>query len=84
MWRFVQISDQHLGSQIDGQWNNRFLCSMMPDVIRCLKRDLTGLQPEFILATGDLSSQQTRDAMFAARDLLDSLGFPYYPMGGQS
>lgn len=82
MWRFVQITDPHLGSQSDGQWNNRFLCSMMPDVMRCLKRDLAGLQPEFILATGDLASQQTRDAMFAARDLMDSLGFPYYPMGG--
>ena len=82
MWRFVQISDPHLGSQTDGEWNNRFLYSMMPDVIRCLKRDLAGLQPDFILATGDLSSQQTRDAMFAARDLMDSLGFPYYHLGG--
>lgn len=82
MWRFVQISDPHLGSQRDGQWNNGFICTMMPDVIRCLKRDLAQLRPEFILATGDLSSTQTRDGMYAARDLLDSLGFPYYPMGG--
>ena len=82
MWRFVQVSDTHLGSQRDGRWNNLFVCSMMPDVIRCLKRDLAALQPEFILATGDISSNQTRDGMFAARDLMDSLGFPYYPMGG--
>lgn len=82
MWQFVQISDPHLGSQFDGKWNNEFLCTMMPDVIRCLKRDLAEIEPDFILATGDISSKQTRDAMFAARDLMDSLGFPYYPMGG--
>ncbi len=82
MWRFVQLSDPHLGSQRDGVWNNAFICTMMPDVIRCLKDDLKELAPDFILATGDLSSHQTRDSMFAARDLLDSLGFPYYPMGG--
>ena len=82
MWRFVHISDPHLGSQTDGQWNNRFLCTMMPDVMRCLKRDLAKLKPDFLLVTGDIASQQTRDAMFAARDLMDGLGFPYYPMGG--
>ena len=82
MWRFIHLSDPHLGSQIDGKWNNRFTCTMMPDVIGCLRRDLAELDPDFILATGDIASQQTRDAMFAARDLMDSLGFPYYPMGG--
>jgi 3',5'-cyclic AMP phosphodiesterase CpdA len=82
MWRFVQVTDPHLGSTTDGVWNNGFICTMMPDVMRCLRRDLAGIKPEFILATGDISSQQTRDAMFASRDLMDSLGFPYYPMGG--
>ena len=82
LWRFVQISDPHLGSETDGEWNNGFICTMMPDVIRCLKRDLEGLAPDFILATGDISSHQTRDAMFASRDLMDSLNVPYYPMGG--
>ena len=55
---------------------------MMPDVMQCLRNDLAGIKPNFILATGDISSHQTRDAMFASRDLMDSLGFPYYPMGG--
>lgn len=82
LWRFVQISDPHLGSDTDGQWNNGFICTMMPDVMRCLRKDLAVLNPDFILATGDISSHQTRDAMFASRDLMDSLGFPYYPMGG--
>lgn len=82
MWRFVQVSDPHLGSYTDGRWNNNFICTMMPDVMRCLRRDLAKLQPDFILATGDLASRPTRDAMFAARDFMDWLGFPYYPMGG--
>ena len=82
LWRFVQVSDPHLGSQLDGRWNNHFICTMMPDVMRCLRRDLSRLKPDFILATGDLASDRTIDAMFAARDLMDSLGFPYYPMGG--
>ena len=82
MWRFVQITDPHLGSLTDGTWNNRFLCTMMPDVMRCLRRDLAKLEPEFILATGDLASQPTRDAVFAARDFMDWLGYPYFPMGG--
>jgi 3',5'-cyclic AMP phosphodiesterase CpdA len=82
MWRFVQVSDPHLGSRVDGRWNNNFLCTMMPDVIRCLRRDLAEVKPDFILATGDLASERSIDAIYAARDLLDSLGFPYYPMGG--
>lgn len=82
MWRFVHISDCHLGSRTDGEWNNHFICTMMPDVMSCLRRDLGKLRPDFILATGDIASEQTKDAMFAARDLMDSLGLPYYPMGG--
>lgn len=82
MWRFVHLSDTHLGSMVDGEWNNRFLCTMMPDVMWCLRRDLAKRRPDFVLVTGDVSSHQSRDAMFAARDLLDSLGVPYYPMGG--
>lgn len=82
MWRFVHLSDPHLASERDGEWNNRFLCSMMPEVMACLARDLRKIAPDFILATGDIASQQTREAMLSARDLMDSLGFPYYPMGG--
>jgi len=55
---------------------------MMPEVMSCLRRDLARFEPDFVLATGDICSHQTRDAMFAARDLMDSLSIPYYPMGG--
>jgi len=82
MWRFVHLTDTHLASMVDGEWNNRFLCTMMPDVVSCLRRDLAGINPDFLLVTGDIASQHTRDAVFAARDLLDSLGFPYFPTGG--
>jgi len=82
MWRFVHLTDPHLASQRDGEWNNRFLCSMMPDVMACLVGDLACLHPEFILATGDIASKQTRAAMLEAARLMDSLGIPYYPMGG--
>ena len=82
MWRFVHLSDLHLASERDGEWNNRFLCSMMPSVMGCLSKDLCKLGADFVLATGDIVSNQTREAMFEARDLMDSLGVPYYPMGG--
>ncbi len=82
MWRFVQISDPHLGSYTDGRWNNAFVCTMMPDVMKCLRRDLRELKPDFILATGDLTGLPTRDATYGARDFLDWLGYPYYPMTG--
>lgn len=82
MWRFAHVTDPHLASQTDGVWNNRFLCTMMPHVMECLARDLAVLRPDFLLVTGDIASTQTREAMFEARDLMDSLAFPYYPMGG--
>jgi 3',5'-cyclic AMP phosphodiesterase CpdA len=82
MWRFVQVSDPHLASDFDGEWNHKVICTMMPGVMDCLRRDLADIQPDFILATGDIVSQQTREAMLCARDAMDSLGFPYYPMGG--
>jgi 3',5'-cyclic AMP phosphodiesterase CpdA len=82
MWRFAQVSDPHLASQRDGIWNNRFLCTMMPDVMECLAHDLAVLKPDFLLVTGDIASTQTREAMLEARDSMESLGIPYYPMGG--
>lgn len=82
MWRFAHVSDPHLASQRDGVWNNRFLCTMMPDVMACLARDLAVMKPDFVLVTGDIASTQTREAMFEARDMMESLKLPYYPMGG--
>ena len=82
MWRFVHLSDLHLASERDGEWNNRFLCTMMRDVMACLKTDLQALRPDFMLITGDVVSSQTRDAMFIARRMLDGIGIPYYVMGG--
>ncbi len=82
MWQFVHFSDPHLSSKRDGVWNNRFLCTMMPGVMKCLRRDLAEIQPDFLLVTGDICSRQTRAAMLSARDELEKLGFPYYPMGG--
>ncbi len=82
MWRFIHLTDPHLASERDGVWNNQFLCTMMPEVMACVARDIAPLEPDFILATGDIVSTQTREAMFEARDLMESLGVPYYPMGG--
>ena len=82
LWRFVHLSDPHLGSTHDGEWNHRFLCTMMPEVVACLRRDLAALAPDFLLITGDVVSRQTHKAMQEARELLDSLEIPYYPMGG--
>ncbi len=67
---------------MDGEWNNRFLCTMMPDVMACLRQDLAVIEPDFVLLTGDIASKQTKDAMYEARNLVESLEKPYYPMGG--
>jgi predicted phosphodiesterase len=48
----------------------------------CLSADLKALDPDFLLVTGDVVSTQTHEAMFAGRRLLDAIGIPYYPMGG--
>jgi 3',5'-cyclic AMP phosphodiesterase CpdA len=82
MWRFVQVTDPHLASIFDGEWNHKVICSMMPQVMACLAHDLAQTLPDFILATGDIASKQTHAAMLEARDLMDSLGVRYYPMGG--
>lgn len=82
MWRFVQITDPHLASTFDGEWNHKVICTMMPAVMACLAHDLQAMAPDFVLATGDIASSQTREAMYEARDLMDALGLPYYPMGG--
>ena len=84
MWRFVQVTDTHIGGTEDRDGSNRVICTLMPDVIRCLRKDLTEVSPDFVLATGDIATEQTRDAIFAARDLLDSLGIRYYPVGGDA
>lgn len=81
-WVFVQLSDPHLSSDRNGIWNNKFLCSMMPEVMQCLKLDLAGVKPDFLLVTGDIVSHHSREAVIKARDMLESLEFPYYPMGG--
>ncbi|HOD49495.1 MAG TPA: metallophosphoesterase [Candidatus Hydrogenedentes bacterium] len=84
MWRFIQLSDPHLGSQVHNTRNGRIESVLIPELISCLRRDLSELQPDFLIVTGDIARPDSRDAVFAARDLMDSLGFPYYPMGGSS
>ncbi|HQL93267.1 MAG TPA: metallophosphoesterase [Candidatus Hydrogenedentes bacterium] len=81
-WHFVHLSDPHLSSTHDGVWNSRFLCTMMPDLMARLGEDLRALRPEFLLVTGDIVSVKTREGMLAARDGLEVLGIPYYPLGG--
>ncbi|MCL4694531.1 MAG: metallophosphoesterase [Candidatus Hydrogenedentes bacterium] len=82
MWKFVQISDPHFAAQTDGCGNNLLIHSKMPEIVACLRRDLQALNPEFLLVTGDLAAYESRDAVYAARDMLDSLGVRYYPIGG--
>ncbi|MGI6460984.1 MAG: metallophosphoesterase family protein [Candidatus Hydrogenedentales bacterium] len=84
MWRFIQLSDPHLGNQVHGTRNGRLESSLIPEVVSALRGDLVDLQPDFLLLTGDIARAHSRDAVFAARDLMDSLNTPYYPMGGQS
>ncbi|MCC6695367.1 MAG: metallophosphoesterase [Candidatus Hydrogenedentes bacterium] len=82
MWRFVQVSDPHFAALSDGCGNNLMIHALMPEVAICLKNDLKVLDPDFVLVTGDLAAYQSRDAVYAARDLLDALQLPYYPLGG--
>ncbi len=82
MWRFVHLTDLHLASQRDGVWNNRVICSMMPELMPVLAADLRTVGADFILATGDLCSRQDRAAVFETHAAMESLGMPYYPMGG--
>lgn len=84
MWRFIQLSDPHLGNQVHSARNGRLESSLIPEVVSCLREDLAELQPDFLLVTGDIARADSRDAVFAARDLMDSLGTAYYPMGGSS
>lgn len=58
--------------------------SLIPEVVGCLRHDLSELQPDFLVVTGDIARPDSRDAVFAARDLMDSLGVAYYPMGGST
>lgn len=82
MWRFGILSDTHLGGAGSSLWNHRQLFDQMPEIIACLKRDLAATPYDFLLITGDLAAHHDRDALYAARDLLDSLETPYYPAGG--
>ena len=84
MWRFLHLTDSHLGQEDSEQWNNRTLHPFMPDIMRCLRSDLKLVTPDFLLATGDLASHHGRDAIFAARDFLDFLDVPYFPLGGNT
>ena len=84
MWRFIQVSDPHLGSQAHSTRNGRLESSLIPEVVSCLRRDLSELQPDFLIVTGNIARPDSRDAVFAARDLMDSVGVEYYPMGGSS
>lgn len=82
MWRFVHLTDTHLGGDRDDDGFHRIIRTFMPDAIACLRRDLARLAPDFVLITGDIAAAQHRDAYFAARDLLDSFSVPYYPLAG--
>ncbi len=82
MWRFIHLTDTHLGGDRDDDGFHRIIRTFMPDAIACLRRDLRRITPDFVLITGDIAAAQHRDAYFAARDLLDSFSVPYYPLAG--
>lgn len=82
MWRFVHLADPHLGALSDTKRNNRVMCTLMPEIIQCLRHDLHVLNPDFVLTAGDIANDRSRDSIYAARDLLDSLKLRYYPLGG--
>ncbi|MCP4643847.1 MAG: hypothetical protein GY851_25620 [bacterium] len=82
MWRFIHLSDPQLGSTEDAVRHHRVVRSMMPDVVGCLRRDLSDARPDFALVTGDVAAEPTRDGIFAARDLMDALDIPVYPCLG--
>ncbi len=84
MWRFIHLTDVHIGEPEENEDSKASLSLWVPDILRCLKEDLELLKPDFLLLTGDLTHPKTRDATFAARDLLDSLDVPYFPIGGDS
>ncbi len=84
MWRFLHLTDPHLGQGSSEGGVNARLHAHMPDIMQCLRKDIRDIEPDFILATGDLASHHSRDAIFAARDLLDLLEAPYFPVGGDA
>ena len=84
MWRFLQISDLHFGEVACRQAINHSMHRQIPEIMQCLRKDAPQLEPDFLVATGDLTNQGGCDAVFAARDLLDFLDLPYYPVGGDA
>ncbi len=84
MWRFLQISDLHFGEVACQQAINHSMHRQIPEIMQCLRRDAPRLEADFLVATGDLTNQGGCDAVFAARDLLDFLDLPYYPVGGDA
>jgi 3',5'-cyclic AMP phosphodiesterase CpdA len=84
MWRFAHLTDFHAGNMPESMGNNRILHPRLPEIISTLRRDFKERPPDLMLVTGDLTAEPSRDALFAARDLLDSLRVPYLPVGGNS
>ncbi|MFO7774178.1 MAG: metallophosphoesterase [Candidatus Hydrogenedentota bacterium] len=84
MWRFLQISDLHFGDTPYSYAINYSMHRQIPEIMHCLRKDAPQLEPDFLVATGDLTNQGGYDAVFAGRDLLDFLDLPYYPLGGDA
>ncbi len=84
MWRFLQISDLHFGEAPYPHAINQSMHRQIPEIMHCLRKDARELEPDFLVATGDLANQKGCDPVFAARDLLDFLDLPYYPVGGDA
>lgn len=84
MWRFAHVSDPCFGGTANKRWNNRVLCTALPEIMDCLRRDLAARAPDFLLVTGDLTGEPCIEQFRMARELLDSLAVPYYVVGGVS
>ena len=84
MWRFLQISDLHFGDVAHPYAINYSMHRQIPEIMQCLRQDTRKSEADLLIATGDFTSHGGCDAVFAARDLLDFLDLPYYPVGGDA
>ena len=79
---FVQLTDTHIQKNHFPIWMNRKICGDMPVVLDEFGRYIKRLAPDFVMLTGDIVDSDTPQSIRFAKEAVDPIPRPLFPVLG--
>jgi len=82
-WTFVLITDLHIGrGYSDYHGENYYLTKRLEDVVSWINSNAKSKNIKFLVVLGDIANSAKRSELEKAKEILDKLNIPYFPVIG--